>query len=244
MQLINIAFAVILATGAELVAGHGAIIKATGDAGGAGMALGIDTSTPRDGTRRNPFQQDSTRFKGTAAQTFGETLAGGDNQLEAGTAAIMAETGDQLPQVTQGGAIQMTLHQVNGDGGGPYSCMINADGTGQNWANIQVTQNTPGRNSQNRSGAKTDFPLNAAIPAKQSCTGTVAGQDNVCLVRCQNTARAGPFGGVVPVQMANTTSPAQARRAFALSVKRRTLASVDDMDPELLAELRADGEDI
>lgn len=57
----NLLLASLLAT-AELVAGHGAIIAATGDAGGSGMALGIDTSTPRDGTRRNPFQQDSTRL--------------------------------------------------------------------------------------------------------------------------------------------------------------------------------------
>jgi hypothetical protein len=107
----------LLAT-AELVAGHGAIIAATGNAGGSGMALGVDTATPRDGTRRDPFQQDSTRFKGDQADTFGETLAGGNNNLEAGTKAIMAETGDQLPQVTQGGEVQMTLHQVNADGGG------------------------------------------------------------------------------------------------------------------------------
>jgi hypothetical protein len=103
---------------AELVAGHGAIIAATGNAGGQGMALGIDTSTPRDGTRRNPFQQDSTRFRGESADTFGETVGAGANQLEAGTAAIMAETGAELPQVTQGGTVEMTLHQVNADGGG------------------------------------------------------------------------------------------------------------------------------
>lgn len=139
-----------LATTARLVASHGAIIAATGDAGGNGMAIGVDTSTPRDGTRRNPFQQDSTRFRGDAAETFGETLGGGDNQLEAGTAAIMAETGDQLPQVTQGGEVQMTLHQVNADGGGPYTCMINADGTGTAWTGIQVTTTPPGRNSRNR----------------------------------------------------------------------------------------------
>ncbi|EOO03806.1 putative mas3 protein [Phaeoacremonium minimum UCRPA7] len=244
----------LLAT-AELVAGHGAIIAATGDAGGSGMALGIDTSTPRDGTRRNPFQQDSTRFKGDAADTFGETVGAGDNELEAGTKAIMAETGEQLPQVSQGGEVQMTLHQVNADGGGPYTCMINADGTGQDWQNIDVTTTPPGENSRNRDGAATDFPLNAAIPADQSCTGTVAGQDNVCLVRCQNAARAGPFGGVVPVQMANTTTPAQARRALALSmkrseqlltkmIKRASTIDVSDLDPEYLAELRADGEEI
>ncbi len=122
-----------LLAAANLVAGHGAITGATGDAGGTGMALGIDTSTPRDGTRRNPFQQDSTRFKGAAANTVGETLGGGTNQLEAGTQAILAETGDSLPQVTAGGSVQMTLHQVNGDGAGPYTCMINADGTAQTW---------------------------------------------------------------------------------------------------------------
>lgn len=147
---IKTAILLTLVATANLAAGHGAIIAATGDAGGNGMALGVDTSTPRDGTRRNPFQQDSTRFRGDAAETFGETLGGGDNQLDAGTAAIMAETGDQLPQVTQGGEVQMTLHQVNADGGGPYTCMINADGTGAAWTNIQVTTTPPGRNSRNR----------------------------------------------------------------------------------------------
>ena len=78
----------------------------------------MDPSTPRDGTTRNPFQQDSTRFRGDAADTVGETLAGGDNNIEAGTKAIMAETGSELPQVTPGGTVDMTLHQVNGDGGG------------------------------------------------------------------------------------------------------------------------------
>jgi hypothetical protein len=139
----------LLAT-AKLVASHGAIIKAVGDAGGSGMALGIDTSTPRDGTKRDPFQQDSTRFKGASADTFGETVGAGANDLEAGTKAIMAETGTELPQVSQGGEIQKTLHQVNADGGGPYSCMINADGTGANWEDITVTQQAPGQNSRNR----------------------------------------------------------------------------------------------
>jgi len=59
----------------------------------------------------------------------------------------------------------------------------------------------------------------AAIPAAQNCSGTVAGQDNVCLVRCQNEARAGPFGGVVPVQMAGAATPAQARRGLALKIR-------------------------
>lgn len=200
---------------AHLVASHSVITNAVGDAGGSGMALGVDTSTPRDGTGREPFQQDATRFKGDAEETVGETLAAGDNDLEAGTQAIMAETGDSLPQVTPGGELSMTLHQVNSDGAGPYTCMINDDGTAETWTPITVTQDVEGsRRGRNRDGETQDFPLNVAIPADQECTGTVAGQDNVCLVRCQNPARAGPFGGVVPVQMAgaaNATAPVARR---------------------------------
>jgi hypothetical protein len=204
------------------------------------MALGIDTATPRDGTRRNPFQQDSTRFKGQAADTVGETLAGGDNDVDAGTTAIMGETGESLPQVTQGGEVQMTLHQVNGDGGGPYSCAINDDATAavcnsftlsshlyrtliesplcQTWTDIRVTDMPPGENSRSRDTQTSEQALTAAVPANQACTGTVAGQENVCLVRCMNDANAGPFGGVVPVQMvqpgaANATTPAAAAPA-------------------------------
>lgn len=148
-NLIKMKTATILAL-IPLVAGHGAIIKATAPGGGSGMALGVDTATPRDGTRRDPFQADSTRFKGANAATVGQTVGGGENDLEAGTKAIMAETGDQLPQIAPGGEIQMTVHQVNGDGAGPYDCMVNADGTATTWTNIQVTTNVPGDNGRNR----------------------------------------------------------------------------------------------
>ncbi|KAF5608182.1 gEgh 16 [Fusarium pseudoanthophilum] len=200
----NIIFA--LFVGADLAAAHSVITNAVGDAGGSGMALGVDTSTPRDGTRRRPFQTDATRFRGSAADTVGETLAGGDNQIEQGTLDIMEETGSQLPQVNPGGSLEMTVHQVNSDGAGPYTCMINADGTGTSWDNIQVTTNVEGNDrGRNRDGEMGDFPLVASIPAGQECTGSVAGEENVCLVRCQNPARAGPFGGVIPVQMAQAT---------------------------------------
>ncbi|KAK3488202.1 uncharacterized protein B0T23DRAFT_224525 [Neurospora hispaniola] len=185
---------------APLVAGHGAIIAAVGDAGGAGMALGIDPSTPRTGSRRNPFQVDTTRFRGQAAKTVGQTIQGGANKVEEGTQAIMAATKDSLPQVTAGGTVKMTLHQINQDGAGPYSCMINSDGQATEWTAIKVATNVPGRFGLSRA-TTTDFPLVASIPADQKCTGTVAGQDNVCLVRCQNPIA---FGGVVPVQMAGS----------------------------------------
>lgn len=171
------------------------------------MALGVDPDTPRDGTRRNPFQQDSTRFRGDSADTVGETIGAGDNDIESGTQAIMAMTGTQLPQISAGGQVKMTLHQVNADGAGPYTCMISSDASAEDWTDIDVVQSPPGKNSRDRDGNETDFPLTAAIPEDQTCTGTVAGQDNACLVRCQNGARAGPFGGVVPVQSESLLYP-------------------------------------
>jgi hypothetical protein len=198
----------LLAT-SQLVAGHAAIIGATGDQGGQGSAIGVDPATPRDGTRRNPFQQDSTRFRNENADQCGETLGGGANDVETGTQQVMAMSGATLPQVSQGGSVQMTLHQVNGDGAGPYTCMIDATGTGTQWTPIQVTQNIDGNaRGRNNDQQMQDLPLTAAIPADQQCTGTVAGQTNVCMVRCENPARAGPFGGCVPVQMAGAAAAA------------------------------------
>ncbi|KAK5491734.1 hypothetical protein LTR43_006671 [Exophiala xenobiotica] len=194
----------------DFVAGHGCIIAATGDAGGNGTALGIDPSTPRDGTKKKPFEQDTTRFAGAQADTFGETAEVGNNDPETGTTAILAQNGGVLPQVSPGGEVQMTLHQVNADGAGPYTCMINADGTGTTWTQMAVTQQVPGRLGLSLSGSTTNFPLTAQVPADQTCTGTVAGQDNVCMVRCQNPALAGPFGGVVPVQMPQTSATSAA----------------------------------
>jgi hypothetical protein len=69
--------------------------------------------------------------------------------------------------------------------------MINSDGTGQQWTPIDVSTQVPGNErGRNRDGEETDFPLVADIPANQECTGTVAGQSNVCMVRCENPARA------------------------------------------------------
>jgi hypothetical protein len=46
-----------------------------------------------------------------------------------------------------------------------------------------------------------DFPFAATIPAGTTCSGTVAGQSNVCLVKIVNPSGAGPFGGVIAIQM-------------------------------------------
>ena len=43
----------------------------------------VDEATPRDGSKRDLFQQDSTLFENTAVDACGETLGGGTNDLAA-----------------------------------------------------------------------------------------------------------------------------------------------------------------
>ena len=56
------------------------------------------------------------------------------------------------------------------------------------------------------SNVNEDYPFAATIPAGTTCTGTVGGQSNVCLVKIVNPSGAGPFGGVVAIQMAGAGS--------------------------------------
>lgn len=43
----------------------------------------------------------------------------------------------------------------------------------------------------------TDFAIKVQMPAGMTCSGTVAGVKNVCVVRVKNSTPAGPFGGSV-----------------------------------------------
>ena len=70
---------------------------------------------------------------------------------------MASSNSSQLPQVSQGGELRMTLHEVNSDGGGPYVCMIDATGTGQNWVAMEVTEQVPGDDGENDEGEATDF---------------------------------------------------------------------------------------
>jgi len=190
------------------VSAHGAITYAVGDAGGKGTALGINSKILRNGTTRDPFQHDTTVFGGQK-KGCGSTIDGGQNNITKGTSHIIAEYGGKLPQVSVGGMLAMTLHQINADGAGPYTCMLNSDGTANTWTAINITTQVPGKKGISNAAA-TDFPLVAQMPGNLTCNGTVAGQTSVCIVRCQNPI--GPFGGCVPVQVAAAPSARRFKR--------------------------------
>lgn len=122
----------------------------------------------------------------------------------------MALAGNTLPQVSTGGTVTMNLHQVNADGAGPMTCSVDPTAGGDKFEDMTITTNVPGNNGRSNA-ANADFPLVAKMPAGVSCTGTVAGVQNVCMVKCQNPS--GPFGGTVAVQTGNGAGTANSGTA-------------------------------
>ena len=81
-----------------------------------------------------------------------------------------------------------------------------------------MTEDVPGVGFQGLSLATNkDFPLKVQMPAGMTCEATVAGVDNVCVVRVRNGAAAGPFGG----SAAFTQSAAARKRAIVYRLKKR-----------------------
>lgn len=224
----------------------------TGDAGGNTTALGIQGGVVPGPGKNKVTEVDTTVFNSKAVATdgLGKTSAGANTV--AGMAAVMAQSGDTLPQVTPGGTLSGTLHIVTTDGAGPYSAVIDPTGTGafSTGTEATITQQVPGTKGniaapkqrglitrtlvkmgivKRASNVNEDFPISMTIPAGTTCTGTMGGQSNVCLVKIANPSGAGPFGGVVAMQMVgaagatgNTTaaSVASTPKAAAVGAKK------------------------
>lgn len=142
--------------------------------------------------------------------------------------AVKAATGMAmmmgLPTTADDGTVKMTFHQVNQDGAGPLTAMIDATSGGTDPAafkSAEVTQNVPGIGIGGLSAATTtDFPVAVAMPAGMTCQGQVGGASNVCVARLANSALAGPFGGSV----AFTQSAAAKKRAIEYNLAKRRFA--------------------
>lgn len=140
--------------------------------------------------------------------------------------ANAAGTGAQsgLPTCADDGTLTMTFHQVNQDGAGPLTASVDATSGGQDpsaFKDAQVTQNVPGIGIGGLSAATTtDFPVKVQMPAGMTCSGSVGGASNVCIVRLQNSALAGPFGG----SAAFTMSDGAKKRAIEYNLRKRHMA--------------------
>ncbi|KAF3308087.1 hypothetical protein TWF173_001741 [Orbilia oligospora] len=128
-----------------------------------------------------------------------------------------------IPKVAAGKTLTIIAHQVNLDGGGPFHCKIDYKGVGQSWTrNLEVAscrvngklhkggKNCPGDPNSSFSwhtiGKRLSFQL--VMPANLNCQGKYGANGkvlNICLVRCENKAANGPFGGCVPIQQVRPT---------------------------------------
>ncbi|GAB1524226.1 hypothetical protein RhiXN_09689 [Rhizoctonia solani] len=228
----------------SLVAAHGTIVAVKGANGITGAGMGIDPSTPRDGTRAKPFQQDTSVIRDKEIESGKVGACGRTTQKGAIDMAseMEAAASNGIPSATASGEIQMTLHQVNQDGAGPYTCDISADG-GNTFQAAKVTKNVPGAFLGLSTATAEDFPLNVQMPSGMQCAGGPNG--DACVVRCRNATPAGPFGSCAVVTNAQPAGGAGAASAKSTTGKKQTralagpdaFADEDAKDAELEAKL-------
>lgn len=145
--------------------------------------------------------------------------------VEAGVAAAAGGgSSDGLPTSSDDGTITMNFHQINQDGAGPLTAAVDGTSGGTDPAAFQkatVTQDVPGLGFGGLSAnTNMDFPIKVQMPAGMTCSGQVGGASNVCVVKVQNSALAGPFGGAA----AFTQSNAARKRAIEHNLSKRRFA--------------------
>ena len=75
----------------------------------------------------------------------GATLLAGSIDIATSMAAVSTAFGG-VPTIPTNNTLTMGVHQVNADGGGPFTAEINTDATGSSWAVIEVLSQPPGVN--------------------------------------------------------------------------------------------------
>ncbi|KAL1854808.1 hypothetical protein Daus18300_011324 [Diaporthe australafricana] len=230
---------------APLVAAHGRVDVITGDAGGNTTALGIQGAVVPLTGKNKVTEVDTTVFNSRqpASDGLGKTTDTGKiKAADVNTlmTAATAQAGTTLPQVNS--TMSGTWHVVTSDGFGQVFAVLDPTATGSfaNGVPLTTTLDVPGNNGNPPKGnnkykksvlrrlaegtgviakratnINEDFPMEFSVPAGTTCTGTVGAQSNVCLVKIANKNGAGPFGGVVAIQMAGAAAPAAAAGAAA-----------------------------
>ncbi|KAF3920953.1 hypothetical protein ABW20_dc0107664 [Dactylellina cionopaga] len=156
------------------------------------------------GCGRTQFVDNSNLYTIDGKDNWGKMT--GELNIETWTTSYVQKK--TIPQVYAGGVLFMKLHQINPDGGGPYTCIIDYGGKAQQWESVNLTMlaQIPGVKGLGPFQLKTQ-PLNAKLPENMKCTGTYGGAKKICMVRCHNEAPNGPFGGCVPIQQVGGDPP-------------------------------------
>ncbi|EPS42106.1 hypothetical protein H072_3969 [Dactylellina haptotyla CBS 200.50] len=121
---------------------------------------------------------------------------------------------NRIIKVSPGGWIRIMHHQVNADGAGPFKCKISSNGAPSGWNSGWIVpsgaNNVPGSAkafSFRGAGTLQQFAMTINVPKNLKCSGSYGGMNNICMMRCENYAKNGPFGGCVPFQLVVKTTP-------------------------------------
>lgn len=214
-------------TGASaLTGGTGASALTGGTSGGLSSLLGGGASASGSTTGGTSGGL-SSLLGGGSSSSSGSTDVTGEKTVSTAmetavrdTAGAGAKSG--LPTANEDGTVSLNLHQVNQDGAGPFKAAIDSTSGGTDasaFEDAEVTSNVAGTQLGSLSAVTTtDFPVKVQVPQGTVCSGTSGGAKNVCIVKLQNSALAGPFGG----SAAFTQTAAQRKRA--IEFRRRRLA--------------------
>ncbi|KAK6348205.1 hypothetical protein TWF718_006015 [Orbilia javanica] len=112
-----------------------------------------------------------------------------------------------IPRVTAGGVLNVQAWQVNADGGGGFKCRLDKWGTGNGFQqDLKVEKNCHGTSASiNFAGVQKLCWFKVHLPKNMDChgryaTGRAWAGQNICMVRCENHAKNGPFGGCIPIR--------------------------------------------
>lgn len=116
--------------------------------------------------------------------------------------------------ITFANSCEMELTEI----AGPYACGIDPSGTGSRFLDLEVTKNVPGALGLSAT-RQTAFDMKLKMPTDLNCVGGSDGK--TCVIRCRNSAFAGPFGGCAAVKQTDglgraDNSPAGVRTKAAI----------------------------
>jgi len=128
----------------------------------------------RNCTGISPCQQDTTIIRdaeiaANVVNECGRTELTGN--IDVGENTENALAAGAVTKVTKGGSVVVTIHQVNADGAGPYTCDLDeTSNSGVISQNLTVTNNVPGVNGLSQAKT-TDFNITVTMPTDLACTG-------------------------------------------------------------------------
>jgi Egh16-like virulence factor len=132
---------------------------------------------------------------------------------------IASLSSDSAVPLGSDGTLSMSVFQINGDGAGPFSVLLDSSASGKQFdTNVDVTTQVPGNNGISNAASEA-FPLVVKVPTNVACKGGSTG--NLCLVQVKN--RSG-FGGCGLIQQG-----AAARRATKTNKNRLPPAGGDQV---------------